>query len=262
LNETDDRTSGPLPAQYQPPADLLAGRVILVTGATGGIGGAAATAFAAHGATVVLMGRRVPALTALYDRIVAAGGPEPAIYPLDLATAGPDDHAMVAASIGQQLGGLHGLLHCAARLGHLTPVALYDPVEWLTTVHVNVNAAFLLSQSCLPLLAASGDGRILFSAADVGRRGRAYWGAYAASKFAVEGLMQTLADEVEHEGRVRVNSVDPGPVRTRLRLAAFPAEPAGRARDPATVIPAYLYLMGPDARHLHGRALTVPAGGP
>lgn len=246
-----------IPEDYTPRADLLAGRTILVTGAGDGIGKAVSSAFAAHGATVILLGRTVVKLEAVYDAIVAAGGPQPAIYPMDLEGATPDDHRQLAENIASQLGRLDGLLHNAGLLGSLTPIAHYDPVEWLRVIQVNLNAPFLLTQSCLPLLERAPEASIVFTSSGVGRRGRAYWGAYGASKFGVEGLMQILADELEENSTVRVNSLNPGRTRTAMRAAAYPAENPASLLTPADIVVPYLYLMGPDSVGVHGRALDA-----
>jgi NAD(P)-dependent dehydrogenase (short-subunit alcohol dehydrogenase family) len=246
-----------IPPDYAPRADLLAGRTILVTGAGDGIGKAVSSACAAHGATVILLGRTVAKLETVYDDIVAAGGPQPAIYPMDLEGATPDDHRQLAENVASQLGRLDGLLHNAGSLGSLTPIAHYDPVEWLRVIHVNLNAPFLLTQSCLPLLERASDASVVFTSSGVGRRGRAYWGAYGASKFGVEGLMQILADELEENSTVRVNSLNPGRVRTAMRAAAYPAENPAELLTPAEIVAPYLYLMGPDSAGVHGQALDA-----
>lgn len=246
-----------IPEDYTPRANLLAGRTILVTGAGDGIGKAVSSAFAAHGATLILLGRTVVKLEAVYDAIVAAGGPQPAIYPMDLEGATPDDHRQLAENVASQLGRLDGLLHNAGLLGSLTPIAHYDPVEWLRVIQVNLNAPFLLTQSCLPLLERAPEASIVFTSSGVGRRGRAYWGAYGASKFGVEGLMQILADELEENSTVRVNSLNPGRTRTAMRAAAYPAENPASLLTPADIVVPYLYLMGPDSVGVHGRALDA-----
>ncbi len=250
-------TTDILTLDYQPAADALAGRVILVTGAGSGLGLAAARAFAAHGATVVLLGRRVRALEAAYDAIVEAGCPQPAIFPLDLASATAAECANLAASIEGSLGGLYGLLHSAGMLGALTPVEHYASDDWTEIITVNLNAAFLLTQACLPLLREQEDARVLFTSADVARRGRAYWGAYAAAKAGVDAFMEVLADEEEARGRVRVASIDPGRARTRIHLAAYPGLAPEAAAAPETLMPAYLRFMCEPGRELHGRRLRI-----
>ncbi|RLA35557.1 MAG: YciK family oxidoreductase [Gammaproteobacteria bacterium] len=247
------------PDDYRPASDLLAERVILVTGAGDGLGKTAALTLAAHGATVVLLGHKVKLLERVYDAIEEAGGPQPAIYPFNLEGAAAQDYEELAARIGQTLGRLDGLLHNAAQLGTLTPMRLYDPATWGRVMQVNVNAPYLLTRACLDLLMQADDASIVFSADRVGRQGRAYWGAYGVSKFAVEGMMQILADEHEGTSPVRVNSLDPGAVRTSGYLAAYPGIDPSSLPLPETVMPWYLWLLGPDSVSVTGQALTVPA---
>ena len=242
---------------YNAPPDVLAGRVILVTGAGAGIGRAAAMAFADHGATVVLLGNRRAALERVYDDIEARGRPRPAILELDLAKAAPDKHLGAARVIEQEFGRLDGLLHNAAVLGALAPVELYDPAVWNAVLTVNLTAPFLLTRACLPLLKRAADASVVFTTADVGRRGRAYWGAYGAACFALEGLAQILADELAANTRVRVNTLDPGPVRTDFRAQAYPGEDPRAHPAPEEIMSTYLYLMGPDSRGISGRAFTA-----
>lgn len=243
--------------EYAPPAGLLDGRVILITGAGEGIGRASARACAAHGATVVLLDKAVPQVESLYDEIEQAGGPQPAIYPMDLQGAVPHHYEELAATVSKQLGRLDGLVHNAAVLGTLGPLHHLDTEVWSRVMQVNLHAPFLLTHACLPLLEQAPDASIVFLSDRVGRRGRAYWGAYGVSKFGIEGLMQILADEWEHRPGLRVNSFDPGPVATGLRHQAYPAEdPAVRA-DPASIMPALLYLLGPDSRGTTGRAFRT-----
>ena len=246
-----------IPNSYVARSDLLAERVILVTGAGDGIGRAVSLACAAHGATVILLGRTVHKLESVYDDIVTAGGPKPAIYPMDLEGAVPEDHRQLAQRVDAELGRLDGLLHNAGLLGTLTPLEHYDTLEWLRVMQVNVNAPFLLSQACLPLLKRAPDASLLFTSSGVGRRGRAYWGAYSVSKFAVEGMMQVLADELDENARVRVNSINPGQVRTRMRAAAYPAENPDDLPTPQDIVHAYLYLLGPDSHGVHGKTLDA-----
>ena len=242
---------------YQAPADLLAGRVILVTGAGDGIGRAAAKSFAAHGATVILLGRTVHKLEAVYDEIEQAGGPQPAIYPMNLEGASNEDYQQLAETIEQQLGRLDGILHNAAFLGSLTPLELYDLELWSRVMQVNLHAAYLLTRACLPLLKKSPDASVVFTTAEVGRKGVAYWGAYAISNAALENLMQIFADEMETNTHIRFNSLDPGAVRTRMRNMAFPGEDPESLTLPDQIMPTYLYLMGPDSRGVTGEAFDA-----
>lgn len=241
------------PRQYAARPDLLDGRVILVTGAGDGIGAAAAKGCAAHGATVVLVGRTVRKLEAVYDAIEEAGHPRPAIYPMDLSGASPNDYEDMAKALDEEFGRLDGLLHNAALLGNLTPLDQYDLKMWSQVMQVNLNAPFLLTRACLDLLRRSEDASVLFTGSGVGRHGRAYWGAYAVSKAADENLMQIWADELETNTNIRVNSINPGAVRTSMRAKAYPGEdPEGLTR-PEAILPAYLWLMGPDSRGVTGQ---------
>jgi NAD(P)-dependent dehydrogenase (short-subunit alcohol dehydrogenase family) len=235
----------------------LAERVILVTGAGDGIGRAAAHSFAAHGATVILLGKTQEKLEWVYDEILAAGHPEPMILPLDLQYLTPDTAQAIADTIGEELGRLDGLLHNAALLGTVTPIADYSPERWQQVMQVNVHAAFLLTKTLLPLLTQAPDASILFTTSSVGRQGRAFWGAYAVSKFAVEGMMETLADELEEVTRVRVNAINPGGTRTRMRAAAYPGENPNTRPAADSLMPLYLYLMGPDSDNITGRSFDA-----
>ena len=227
-----------LPLDYLPATDLLSERVILITGAGDGIGSAVARILAKHGASIVLLGRTVKKLEAVYDDIEAAGGPTPAIFPMDLLRATPNDAARLAQGIHETFGRLDGVLHNAGVLGQMAMLAHYEPQSWLEVMQVNVNASFLLTTTLLPLLDRSDDARVVFTSSGVGRRGRAHWGAYSVSKFATEGMMQVLADETQSAGRIKVMSINPGSTRTQMRAAAYPAEDPNSIRTPEQIAPA------------------------
>jgi NAD(P)-dependent dehydrogenase (short-subunit alcohol dehydrogenase family) len=242
---------------YKAPPQLLAGRNILVTGAGAGIGMTAAETYAAFGATVILLGRTSSKLEAVYDCIEQAGHPQPIIIELDMLTATAADYAALYDSIASELGCMHGLLHNASILGEKTPIQNTNVQKWLEVMQVNVNAQLLLTQAMLPALLAAERASIIFTASGVGRKGRAYWGAYGVSKFATEGLMQTLADELENTSQVRVNSLNPGATRTAMRAAAYPAEDPATLPTAEDIMPAYLYLMGDDSIGVNGQALNA-----
>ena len=246
--------------EYRPPRDLLAGRTILVTGAGDGIGRVASLAFAAHGATVILLGRTMAKLEQTYDAIEAADGPKPAIFPMNLDTAHQQEYQGLALTVEQEFGRLDGLLHNAAELALLSRIDDYDLEIWEKVLRVNLTAPFLLTQVCLPLLRRSPDASVLFTSDRVGRRGRAYWGAYGVSKFGLEGLMQILSDETRDSSRIRVNSIAPGPTRTNLRAHAYPGEDPGRLPTAESFMYLYLYLMGPDSKGITGQAFDVAEG--
>ena len=242
---------------YSARPDLLKDRVILVTGAGRGIGAAAARTYAAHGATVLLLGRTESNLSALYDEIEAAGHPKPVVIPFDLETALPHHYDQLAAMIEAEFGRLDGVLHNASIIGPRTPIEQLTGGQFMQVMHVNVNATFMLTTALLPLLKLSGDASIAFTSSSVGRKGRAYWGAYGVSKFATEGLMQTLADEVDGLGSIRANSINPGATRTDMRAQAYPAEDPTNNPTPEEIMPVYLYLMGPDSKGINGQALDA-----
>lgn len=241
---------------YQAPTDLLANRVILVTGAGDGLGRAAALAYAAHGATVVLLGKTISKLEAVYDAIVAAGHPEPAIYPLHMEGATPHDYEEMATKIEAGFGRLDGILHNAVSLPWLSRIDDYDADAWIKILQVNLTAPFLITQACLPLLRKAPDAAILFSTDDVGQQGKAYWGAYAASKGGLERLMETLADELENS-TIRVNAINPGPTRTALRKRLYPGLDLTDVTTPEARMPLYLWLMGPDSTGTRGQRLST-----
>lgn len=242
--------------EYQAPNHLLENKVILVSGAGDGIGKEAALSYARHGATVILLGKTVPKLEATYDQIVAEGGAEPAIMPLDLMGATRQHYQDMADVIRTQFGRIDGALLNAGILGVLSPMAQYEEKIWREVMQVNVNAQFLLSQALLPLLQLAPSASLIFTSSSVGKKGRAFWGAYAVSKFATEGMMQVLADELENSA-VRVNCINPGGTRTKMRASAFPAENAELLKTPADIMPLYLYLMGDDSQHESGKSFDA-----
>ena len=246
-----------IPENYSPAQDLLHQRTILITGAGAGIGKAAAQCFAAHGATVILLGRTLEKLEAVYDAIEAAGHPQAAIFEVDLLLATMADYQRLAESMEDEFGQLDGLLHNASILGQRTPIAQADAQQWQDVMQVNVNAQMMLTQAMLPLLEKAATASIVFTSSGVGRKGRAYWGAYAVSKFATEGMMQVLADELENTSKIRVNSLNPGATRTAMRANAYPAENPNTLATPEDIMPAYLYLMGDDSMALNGEALDA-----
>jgi NAD(P)-dependent dehydrogenase (short-subunit alcohol dehydrogenase family) len=242
---------------YTARPDLLNGRVILVTGAGRGIGAAAAKTFAAHGATVLLLGKTEENLSRVYDAIEAAGHAQPAVIPFNLETALPHQYDELAAMIETEFGHVDGVLHNASIIGPRTPIEQLSGDNFARVMQVNVNAMFMLTSTLLPLLKLSSDASVVFTSSSVGRKGRAYWGAYAVSKFATEGLMQVLADEVDGIANVRANSVNPGATRTDMRAQAYPGENPVNNPLPEAIMPVYLYLMGPDSKGINGQAFDA-----
>jgi NAD(P)-dependent dehydrogenase (short-subunit alcohol dehydrogenase family) len=232
--------------------DALTGQVIVVTGAGDGIGKAAALDFASAGANVVLIGRTQDKLEAVYDQIEANTQTEPIILPLDLNDLTIDAARELAHGIEETYGRLDGLLLNASVLGDKMSIAQYPAKSWDTVMQVNLNSAFYLTQALLPLLEVSQNGRILYTTSSVGRKGRAYWGAYAVSKFATEGLMQTLADELGNISRVRVHCINPGGTRTAMRAKAYPGEDPMTMPAPEAHMPLYRYLVSSLSQNFNG----------
>ena len=245
------------PEPHEPPRDLLAGRVILVTGAGQGLGRAVALACAAHGATVALLGRRVEKLEATYDAIAAAGGPEPAIAPLDLAAAGTPEYDALAALLRRDLGGLAGIAHCASHFVPLGPLANQTLEQWLELLRVNLAAPFALTRACLPLLSAAPDSSVVFTGETHGAHPRAYWGGFAVGKAALSALAAIWADELEHAGKPRVNVLVPGPIDSPQRARSHPGEDRSKLRGPGEAARAFLYLLGPASRGTSGSTLEL-----
>lgn len=245
------------PQNYNAPDNLLKERVIAVTGAGDGIGAVAAKTFAAHGATVILMGRTVPKLEQVYDAIEASGGPQPAIYPICLDGASETDYEEMHDRLQENFGKLDGLLHNAGELGQRTPIANYKLSTWQKVMQVNVTAEFMLTKALLPLLEKSESASLIFTTSGVGRVGKPFWGAYAVSKFATEGMSQVLANELETVSNIRVNCINPGATRTRMRAAAYPAENPSTVKTPEEIMPLYLYLMGADSEGITGKSLDA-----
>jgi len=237
--------------------DLLRDRIILITGASDGIGRALALHTASLGAQLILHGRNASKLEKVYDEIEAIDGvPRPSIAVMDLATADSDAYRSLADSLDGEFGRLDGLVLNAGIIGNRFSIEQYDAAMWQQVMHVNLTSAFVLTQVCLPLLHKSDNGSVVFTSSSVGRTGRAFWGAYAASKFATEGLSQVLADEQRHTG-LKVNCINPGATRTSMRLEAFPGEDRDALKRPEDILATYIYLLGPDSEGVTGQSLNA-----
>ena len=242
---------------YAYPDNLLEDRIILITGASDGIGRSLAVHAAGHGARVILHGRNVSKLEQVYDEIEALeAAPRPSIAVMDLAVADSGAYTSLADSLAEEFGRLDGLVNNAGILGERYSIEQYDAAMWQKVMHVNVTAAFAITQVCLPLLHRSDDASIIFTSSGVGRVGKPFWGAYAVSKFATEGLSQVLANEQAH-GTILVNCINPGPVRTAMRQAAYPAEDRDALKTAEEILPTYMYLLGPDSKGVTGQSLDA-----
>ena len=245
------------PQAYEYATNILKGRIVLVTGASDGIGKALALHIAELGAQVLLHGRTTKKLEDVYDQITdLRDAPRPSIAVLDLATADGDAYSSLINSIEQEFGRLDGLVHNAGILGQRLSIEQYDVADWQRVMHVNLTVPFVLTQAMLPLLRESHDPSMIFTSSGVGRVGKAFWGAYSVSKFGTEGLSQILADENRHTP-LRVNCINPGPIRTKMRLAAYPAEDRDALKRPEDIMATYVYLLGSDSQGVTGQSFDV-----
>jgi len=247
-----------VPSDFAPTPESLAGRRILITGATGGLGRALCLACARAGATVILCGRNARKLERLYDEITAHGAPQPAMAVLDLATATAAEYDALARVVAAEFGSLDGLVHAAALLGDRTPLEQYDVPTWCKVLHVNLTAPVILTQVLLPGLRASADASVVFVSSGVVTNPRPFWGAYAVTKCALETVRGLFSQELERLANVRLNSLNPGRMRTAMRAAAYPGENPNTVPDPATVTAAFVYLLGPASAGVRDAHFEVP----
>ncbi len=228
--------------EYHINHDALKSKVILITGAGDGIGRQAALSYAKHGATVILLGRTLAKLEQVQAEISQFSTAQVMVAPLDLNTATRNDYQSLIERIKAQYGRLDGLLHNAGLLGKLSPFEEINEYSFDEVMQVNVKAELLLTQVALPLIKRSQAGRVIFTSSTVGHSGRSGWGSYAISKFATEGMMQILADELSNT-EIRVNAINPGGTRTNMRASAYPNEDPSQLKTPLDIMPLYLYLM-------------------
>ncbi len=230
--------------------DQLKDHVYLITGAAGAVGAAVAIALGTIGATTILIDRNSKGLDVTYDLITDANGAEPIKLELDLASAGIPQYEEMAELIKTEFGRLDGIIHCAVEPGTLTPLSQY-PMELLNkSLLVNLSAPYMLTRCCLDLLREADDAPVIFTSSEVARQGKAYWGGYSIAGYALEGLVQIWADELEINTSVRMNTLDTGPVRSILRARIFPGEDPSTVPAAETIVPAYLYILTGDANRL------------
>jgi len=234
----------------------LEGKTILVTGAGDGIGKQAAKTYASLGATVILLGKTVKKLEAVYDEIVADGNPEPAIIPLDMKGATKQNYIDMSATIASQFGKLDGALFNASMLGELTPFTHIHEQIWNDVMQVNATSQFLMAQALIPTLLLADNASLAFTTSGVGNQGRAFWGPYSISKFATEGMMQVIADEYE-DSNLRVNAINPGATDTKMRSSAYPGEDKNTIAKPEDIMPLYVYLMSDDSIETNGQRINA-----
>jgi len=244
------------PINYKVKGGELEDKVILVTGANRGFGLAITMDLAKAGATVIMLGRDLGSLEYAYDAVVDAGYKEPILYPLDLEGATPENYQELQDDILDKFKKLDGLIHNAAILGTQMPIDQYDIKLWYTTLQINLSAPFMLTQFLIPALMKSDDARILFLSSTVGRKARAYWGAYSVSKFGIEGFAKTLSEELE-KTQITVNTINPGKIRTEMRRTAYPAEDASTVPKPEEKSPVIVYLLSNKGSKINGEQLTI-----
>jgi NAD(P)-dependent dehydrogenase (short-subunit alcohol dehydrogenase family) len=245
------------PKDYKYADDVLKDRIILITGASDGIGRALAVRTAELGAQVILHGRNTARLEAVHDEIEGIkGAARPSIAVVDFATAGSEEFMTLGQSIEDSFGRLDGLVHNAGILGQRLSIEQYDPGEWQKVMHVNLTVPFVLTQLLMPMLRKSADPSVIFTSSGVGRVGKAFWGAYSVSKFGTEALSQILAAENEHT-TLKSNCINPGPVRTKMRLEAYPAEDRDKLVTAEEILTTWVYLLGPDSKGITGESFDA-----
>lgn len=235
----------------------LKDQLILITGAGGGLGGTAALALAQQGAQVILLDKSIPKLEKIYDVIVQSGGPEPVMYPFDLAGASEVQYQEMADAIEQRYGSLQGLLHSAVEFSAYTPLSIHKTQDWGHTLNVNLNAVFILTRVLLPLMQKSQHASIVFTSDSNARLARAYNGAYGVSKIALEGFAKILAEELEAGQKIRVNTLIPGPTDSPLRKKAYPAEDKTQLPAMSTLAPIYCYLFDTASLGITGQIIDA-----
>ena len=242
---------------YNAPKNLLQDKVILVSGGGSGIGREAGLTFASFGAEVILLGRDSANLEDSYNLYEKNNLKNPVLQPIDLETAQEEDFKKISEEVFKEFGKLDGLLNNASILGTKTSIQNYDFKEWRRVSKINFESSLLLTRSLLPVLQIPDNSSILFTSSGVGKKGKAYWGAYAISKFTTEGLVQILSEELEKTSGIRVNAINPGAIRTKMRAQAYPAEDPKTLKSPKEIMNAYLFLMGKDSLEIKGKSIEA-----
>ena len=240
---------------YKLSKNVLKGKTILITGAGDGIGRSVAINYASQGATVILLGKTKTKLEKVYDEIEKHGYPTPSISLMNLLVANAKDYQELIDNLLTEFNQLDGLLLNAAILGDRTPIEQYDVQKWVETIHINLTSQFILVKTLLPALKKSVDASVVFTTSGVGKIGKAFWGAYSVSKFGVEGLCQILSEEFDNDNSIRFNTINPGPVRTKMRKAAYPLENPDNLLTPEEIMEKYLWLMTEDSKNITGESI-------
>ena len=233
----------------------LKDKIILITGAGGGMGKAAAIEYASQGASVILLGRDIKNLEKTHEIIISKNAPSPMISLMDLSKADGNDYQELADNLINKYGRLDGLLLNAAILGDRSPISQYDVSTWVNTIHVNLTSQFILTKSLLPSLEKSKSASVIFTTSGVGKIGKAFWGAYSVSKFGVEGLCQILADEYQNDKTIRFNCIKPGAIQTKKRKSAYPLEDPKKLLTPEDILDKYVWLMSDSSKEIDGQSI-------
>ncbi len=243
--------------EYKPKKESLKDKVIVISGGGSGIGKAAALSFGNHGADLVLIGKSIENLESTYEDFLKTELKPPLLHSMDFESASEKDYQEINKVIMNEFGRLDGLLNNASILGDRTPLENYKFDVWKKVFEVNVHASFLLTKSLMPSLKLSKNASVIFTSSGVGKIGKAYWGAYSLSKFSTESMMQIFSEELENTSNIRVNSINPGRVRTKMRASAYPAEDPLSVSDAKDIMSAYLYLMSDDSKEMRGLSIAA-----
>mgnify|MGYP001446556188 FL=1 len=235
---------------------MLEEKIILVTGAGDGIGKSAAISYASRGATVILLGKTKAKLEKVYDEIEESNYPTPLISLMDFSKADGNDYQELVDNLIKDYKQLDGLLLNAAILGDRSPIEQYDVAKWVETIHINLTSQFILIKTLLPALRNSNNASVLFTSSGVGKVGKAFWGAYAVSKFGVEGLCQVLSDEHSNDKSIRFNCINPGAVQTNMRKEAYPLENPNDLLHPDEIMDKYVWLMSDESKDIDGQSIN------
>ena len=223
-------------------------KVILITGANKGIGKTLSLEFSKMGVNIVLLGRNEESLDSVYDEIITTTSTKPLIIKCDLSNIDINSAKQISDEIMGVYGRLDGVIFNAAKLGKMSTIEDYEEDIWKEVFNINLHSAFIISKEILPALKAAPNGRIIFTSSGVAEVGKAFWGAYSASKFAVKGLAEILRDELDTTSNIKVFNYDPGKTRTSMRALAYPAEIPQDLKEPKVLFNDYLWFFSDESQ--------------
>ena len=228
---------------------MMEGKTILITGANRGIGKSLAKNFSNIGANIILLGKNEDSLNEVYDEIISCTKTKPLIIESDLNLLDLDGAHQIKKAIVNQYGVLDGLIYNAAKLGKMTSIEDYEDGLWKEIINTNLNSSFLIYKELIPILKAAPSGRIIFTSSGVAEVGKAYWGAYSVSKFAVKGLAEVIRDELDSTSNIKVFNYDPGATKTSMRASAYPGEDPNNLKDPDKLFSDYLWFFSEESQN-------------